>query len=155
MRWHISLFCACFECGMSTQTISKVTLRQLFFGVEVCLWNGAGLVENASKDTLHTVQGICFYVQDLLVAGSYSMCWSLAVDLSFVQHQHLDPRQLMAEILSEIHYMPDHWKERPHTIQVFDALPFDLIPPRGFNVQLRLFLSRFTANLHRCSSSRL
>ena len=34
------------------------------------------------------------------------------------QHQELCPRQLMSEILTSIHYMPDQWKQRPHTLQV-------------------------------------
>lgn len=29
------------------------------------------------------------------------------------------PPQLMQQILGEIHYMPDHWKEKPHTVEVY------------------------------------
>ena len=29
------------------------------------------------------------------------------------------PAELMHEILGEIHYMPDKWKQRPHTVEVY------------------------------------
>lgn len=34
------------------------------------------------------------------------------------EHQTRDPKELMTEILEEIHYMPHLWKEKPHTVQV-------------------------------------
>jgi autophagy-related protein 9 len=34
------------------------------------------------------------------------------------EHQTRDPKELMTEILEEIHYMPDLWKDRPHTLEV-------------------------------------
>lgn len=34
------------------------------------------------------------------------------------ENQARNPRELMTEILTEIHYMPDHWKEKPHTVKV-------------------------------------
>lgn len=34
------------------------------------------------------------------------------------QHNAMDPKELMEEILKDVHYMPDLWKDKPHTKQV-------------------------------------
>ena len=43
------------------------------------------------------------------------------------------PAELMHEILGEVHYMPDKWKQRPHTVEVYkeytQVFQFTLVSP--------------------------
>ena len=40
--------------------------------------------------------------------------------LPSIQNQVWRPDSLMQRILGEIHYMPDSWKQKPHTTEVYN-----------------------------------
>ncbi len=52
-----------------------------------------------------------------------------------LQNQPWCPSQLMQLILGQIHYMPDHWKQRPHTVEVYkeytQVFQFTMVRLRG------------------------
>ena len=52
----------------------------------------------------------------------------------------------MTEILEEIHYMPDLWKEKPHTVQV--SIMEQLPDMRSNHLMLLLHVHVHVHNLH-------